>query len=663
MAKDLSGQQTGVASGNGLNNPRTAHYRGRNEFPQSYPHATTERYGEFSPFFHVKCERGDVQNLQPMHDLHTYTMKSPNTLQLRLHKTYMKCPMEAIYPRNWDKMLPIPVQGDDVPSDTRALLNVSALVDKLIDLAFGGSYISPAAFIRCVLLLESITSYGSLFYKFNMHLSYRFSYLDDVMSFDKWFDTVFVPTLEIYGKEYPIYINGLDASSFEYRIRASSEDKSKPYIKYVSTRRFLELIRQNDFEFGDFGVDWENFVAEVQANTLNIHEGYNSVSRDELNPSKRFLNIEPIIAYQLCCAQFGTNDHIDFIFSAQLYRDNMQAFASSAFSQNSYPLVPTYMRNGLAYQYDVFSQKYFDTLIDVLDTVPAQSFFLNLFQYNPSLRYGDYFTGGRAQPLAVGEYNIPVTGEGVSVIETVRKIQLERLLHHANLTGPKMSDFLAGIYGGPLPQAPKDVPIFLTLQDFNISGFETNNTGSEQFAPDKPNNITMNLRSTESAFAFDVEIAEPCWIIGLDYFDAQRLYSKTMDRFAFHHDRYDDFIPELQYIGDQDIKAVELDALRDDDLPFAYALRNMEYKQRYGYVSGGFIENLPSWEFVTDNEDGNPPATSIDPDYIRSSSTEFDRFYKSLNGYSLGSYFHFIIKHTNITSPLRMMDVTPEILN
>ena len=662
MPKDLSGQQTGVNAGNGLNNPRTAHYRGRNAFPQSYAHATTERYGEFSPFFHAKCERGDVQNLQPLHDIHTYTFKSPNTISLSLHKTYMKCPMEAIYPRNWDKMLPIPVQGDDVPSNTRALFHVRELVETLCNIISNPA--NALSYIKSVLLLESISSYGSLFYKFNYHLCYLFEYNGEVMSFDKWFDTVFVPLIKNFAVDHYIYMNSREeagsARLVRYYIRddSNADRPNTPSEKYLSTRRYIEMLRYNEFSI--FGSEWDEFISE----DLAFVSGYSSTSNDELNPSSRFLNIEPIIAYQLCCAQFGTNDHIDFIFSAQLFRDNMQAIASEVFRTIGREVVPTYMRNGMAYQYDVFSQLYFDWLIYSVSQyqVGALDYFLNLFSYNPSLRYGDYFTGGRAQPLAVGEYNVPVTGEGVSIIETVRKIQLERLAHHANLVGPKMSDYLSGIYGGPLPQAPKDVPIFLTLQDFKVGGFETNNTGAQQFAEDEPNSITMNLRSTESRFAFEVEIAEPCWIIGIDYYDCQRLYSRTIDRFAFHHDRYDDFIPELQYIGDQDIKSVELDATRDDDLPFAYALRNMEYKQRYGYVSGGFIENLPSWEFITDNEDGNPPANNIDPDYIRSSPSEFDRFYKSLTGYSLGSYFHFIIKHVNQTTPLRMMDVTPEIL-
>ncbi len=57
MAKDLSGSQTGVVQRAGVNDPRPGAIGGRNEFPQTYQHLTTDRYGEFSPFFWAKAER------------------------------------------------------------------------------------------------------------------------------------------------------------------------------------------------------------------------------------------------------------------------------------------------------------------------------------------------------------------------------------------------------------------------------------------------------------------------------------------------------------------------------------------------------------------------------------------------------------------------------
>lgn len=642
MAKDLSGAQTGMSPSNPVNNPRPANQRGRNIFPQSYLHLTTERYGEYSPFFWAKCERGDVQTLNSSHNLHTYTLKSPMVSDVTMTKSYFKVPMYAIYPRNWEKMFTIPTQGDDVPADTRAILDITTLVSKISDFIrlYDTSSRDGLIYIRAFLLLESICSHGSLFEKFNMHFNTQVEYDGDIMSMDKFMDLVFYPEILRFAQENNAGIYGDDDSVF---VPFPTDPNDFPQT--VSTRRFFELIRNDVERLTDH---WADFSL---SGTFSIVKFYSSN-----NPH---INIEPIIAYQLALAQFATNDFVDFIYSAQLYRDNMQSLTFETTG------LATFLYNGVVTQYDVFSAHIFNSLISYMgpqnDFSEPYDYFLNLFSFVPSLRYGDYFTGAKPQPLAVGEYSAQVNNNEVSAIDITRSIQMQRLLHRVNMVGRKIGDYISGIFGGRLPEASKDVPIFLAHQKFPISGFETENTAEVQFNPDLPNSITSHLRSADSRHAFEIEIEEPCYIIGVSSYESMRVYSKTLDRFAFHHDRYDDFIPEMQYIGDQDINLLELDSSKNDR-PFGYALRYMEYKQRYSYASGGFIENLPSWAFITDNTDGNPSYDNISPDYIRSSPSEFDRFYKSLNGYSLGSYFHFIVAHMNHSEPVRMMDYQPEIL-
>ena len=648
MPKDLNGAQTGMSSSNSVNNPRPSNIRGRNVFPQSYLHLTTDCYGNYNPFFWAKCERGDIQNLMPKHDLHTFTMKSPMVNEVTMTKSYVKVPMQAIYPRNWDKMFTIPTQGDDVPSDCRALLDVSNLVSALVELINNGS--NPIIRIRAFVLLEAICSNGGLLPRFNQHLGYKF-YTDSfpLSSIDTLADEVFYPKLIEFAKNHSFKVN--DVSIFvSSEVNGWSEGRY-----YVSPRRFIELLRSGDILFSP---GWSSFTFGVT--DLEIRDGYISYNSDDTNSN--FINIEPLISYQLACAQFATNDFVDFIYNAKLYRDNLQSIVLPALRDN----LPTFLYNGVVTLYDVFSEKYFNSLIGVIidndsTSESAIDYFMNIFSYVPSLRYGDYFTGAKPQPLAVGEYSAQVSNNSVSAIDITRSIQMQRLLHRVNMIGRKIGDYLTGIFGGQLPEAEKDVPIFLALQRFNLKGFETENTAEIQFNDEYSNTITSHLRSAESKHAFEIEIDEPCYIIGMNSYETIRIYSRTMDRFSFHHDRYDDFIPEMQYIGDQDIRLTELDS-NQLVRPFGYCLRYMEYKQRYSYASGGFIENLPSWAFITDNNDGNPAPEHIDPSYIRSSPSEFDRFFKSLNGYSLGSYFHFIVAHYNHTEPSRMMEYTPEIL-
>lgn len=653
MSQNLSGSQVGMSPSNSINNPRPNNNRGRNTFPQSYKFLTTDSYGLYNPFFWCKAERGDVQNLSTDHDLHTFTMLSPMVGNVTMKKSFIKIPMQAIYPRNWEKMITIPTQGDDVPSDTRAILNIGALVDgccnfskRIYDLS-NPDVKDIEYFIKNFVLLENISSDGSLFARFNQHFSHRFNIHADSVSYglsiDDISDTIFWVLVLSFVRQTGASIIMHDSNETPVTLAdASHPVGSREGTLYVSDSRFIEILRFSDYSLSD---SWEQFSIPCY---FSQSSGFDNS-----------INIEPLISYQLACAQFASNDFVDYIYSAQLYRDNMQAI----FRGNAQRNYPEFLYNGVSYLYDVFSQKIFDLLINSgVFLYSSIDFFLNLTTYVRSLRYGDYFTGAKPRPLAVGEYSAEVVDGSVSAIDITKSIQMQRLLNRVNMVGRKLGDYLAGIFGGSLPLADKDVPIFLAHQSFDIKGFETENTAERQFDVDKPNTITSHLRSTGNKHSFEIQIDEPCYIIGMNSYDMMRIYSKTMDRFSFHFDRYDDFIPQMQYIGDQDILRKELDSTDISDMPFGYALRYMEYKQRYSYASGGFISRLPSWALITDNNDGNPADTHITPDYIRSSPSEFDRFFKSLSGYSLASRFHFIVAHTNITEPIRQMEYTPEIL-
>lgn len=648
MAKDLSGAQTGMAPRAGVNDPRPNNMRGRNVFPQSYKHLTTDRYGEYSPFFWCKAERGDVQNLKTDHDLHTFTLQSPMVSDVEMTKSFIKVPMQAIYPINWEKMMTIPTQGDDVPFEVKSLVDPFKIIEKCVSI-LNDSSTTLDFYVRALNLLELVSSHGSLFERFNYHFNYVFT-LDPsgealTYSPDHLADYLWNLVLSVVDE------NGLtliDSNDNFFGISSSSQN-------VVSKRRFIEMIRSNSYSFSD---SWENFSSKdfTSSSTIAVASGYNPTSASS-SYRDALINIEPIVAYQLSCAQFGTNDFVDFIYSADLYRQNMLAIY---YSHNG--SIPSFVYNGVHTFYDVFSYQIINTLTSQLSSGSTAPFnyFINLFSYVPSLRYGDYFTGSKPRPLAVGEYTAAVVDGSVSAIDVTKSIQMQRLLNRVNMVGRKLGDYLSGIFGGQLPEAPKDVPLFLAHQSFSIRGFETENTGDIQFSEN--NTITSHLRSTENRHSFDIEISEPCYIIGMNSYSSMRIYSRGIDRFAFHQDRYDDFIPEMQYIGDQDIKLAELDSSYNSLAPFGYTLRYMEYKQRPSYASGGFIDQLPTWAFITDNQDGNPSGTFISPDYIRSSPSEFDRFYRSLNGYSLGTYFHFIVAHTNVTEPVRQMEYAPEIL-
>lgn len=669
MAKNITGQQAGTVNQTPLADPSTRVIRGKNFFPQSFVHPSTCRYGEVDPCMAFKAERGDVIPYKFVTDLNTYTMSSPLKSEVNMYTAAFKVPMYAIYPRNWEIMLPIPNKGDDVPENTRSLLNIGSYLVLLHEsLSESKSLEDFAIFVRTIMMFEQVLSAGSLFSKFNMHFDHLIGYLNSVDSgtsfvFDEYFDYHFVPWLKsLVTADGNLIIYEFDDGQFIPKYRIVPESQSKHYgefygsqvagrhVRAISFRRALELLRSAEYEL--FSLSDVSF-SDAPSFVIGSF------------PSLSPINIEPIVSYQLACSHFFTNSKVDFVYSAQLYRENMQSLIYGEDGR-----IPTFNWNGIIKQFDVFSEYCInDAMSFAIDDnlyFYRSSFFINLFGYSRSLRYGDYFTAAHPEPLAVGDVNAPVIDSSVNALDMTRKLQLTRLLNKVNISGPRIDDYLTALFGGPLPEAPKDVPIRLSLEKFTVSGFETNNTGALQASTSAQNITTTNLRLNDSRFLFEVHIDEPCWLVVVNYFDAHRIYSKTLDRFAFHRNRFDDFIPDMQFIGDQDVKRAELDPLGsvggDVDAAFAYNLRNMEYKQRYSYASGGFIRNLPSWAFITDNRDGNPPELEISPEYIRSSPSEFDRFYRSLTGYSLGSYFHFITFNTNVVAPYRQMVMAPEIL-
>lgn len=684
MPKDVNSKQAGFYQSSDANSPSVTVHKGKNQFPQSFQHPSTCSYGVVDLVGVAKCERGDIYPYKFVSDLNTFTMASPLKTKVNMYSAAFKVPMKAIYPRNWDIMYPIPNKGDDVPEDTRALFDLRSFLstaaftfndavkfyheDNSID------YVNVAC--RLMFILESIFSDGGIFAKSNMHFCSA-EFTDNLASgegnrycFDDYFDLKFIPWLKHVAAPSDSYdvsarteISEIKISSngtLDYGTRFLLAPNSSYVGKdnYISFTRMLELLRSGEFVLTELNGSSPGVIEFDFWKNYDWRSDY---------------NIESIISYQLACSHFFNNPKIDFVYSADLYRDNLESLLRIAANvlgdTSSFPLYFTW--NALLKQYDVFSSRVLnDSFFNPFNiSYPIEvfycvsSFWMNLFNFQMSLRYGDYFTGAHPQMLAVGDINAPVIDGTVNALDMTRKLQLTRLLNKVNITGPRIQDYLRALFGGALPDVRDDVPIRLSREEFTVSGFEVNNTGDAQLSSDDPNITTTNLRLDDSRFMFQASIDEPCWLVFVQYFDSHRIYSNTMDRFTFHKSRFDDFIPDMQFIGDQDIKQEELDSTRSRvSAPFGYNLRYMEYKQRYSYASGGFIRRLKSWAMVTDNNDGNPAESNISPRYIRSSPSEFDRFYKSLTGYSLGTRFHFITFNTNVCAPFRQMVYAPEIL-
>lgn len=638
--------------------------RTHNTFPMSYQHALTARFGDVTPFFVFDADAKDRVPFSSFHELRSYTLSSQFLDKLSMHKTYFSVPYQSIMPNTWDLFYTPPLKGDDVPSDVApSISNLLSLCNGILSNFKEVSY-APEELIyitqnlRIFFLLEAIFSDASIMSLFGCKLSKYFRYIDDTEdkvphgAFEK-FSIEFLNSF----REFITYPDSLD----DVYITFSTDDDSV-YFKYYINRTELSYFRSL--------IEWLRSHPDFYVSLVPVDIG-GSWNPDLLVDSFQGFRIDttsiPIsfarpVAYQLSYVQFLVNDKVDDIYSADLYRDMMLGLVGSILDSSGFSIDGLFFTyNGNKVPYDFCSGKFIELALDSLsatidcDFSPHYVYLMELLSIRKSLKYGDYFTGSRVAPLAIGDVTAPVVGNGVSAIEMTKMTLAQRFLNAVNKTGRKLSDYMKEIRGSEI-MPNSDNPKFLARDTSAVGTMEVENTSENQ------GNVVTLLRAEQSKYSFEAEIDSPSIILGVVEFSIPRMYSKTIDRFFFKKEREDMFNPYFQNIGDQEIFVAE--KTRGGMTPFAYTLRHMEYKQRYNVASGGVVDYLPGWFFIADNKDAEDTTDfrNISPDFIRSHNTEFDRFYSSLTGFTLASYFHFILRFVNECNPNRNMEYSPTIL-
>lgn len=677
----------------------------------------THRFGEYHPFEVMEGVPKDTLSLLSAHNVRSFNMKSPLLQDIMFKKDVFLVPRQAILPRNWSKIEVNPAIGEDVPDDVNSIVedffykafigfqsNRSRITSQWDSLS--GAFRLQAT-IKLFLFWEMFFSNGSLLSSLGIHGSpyLRFKWYVDPQnerdpyywSFDKYMDSIFNTRLEPNIGRFNVHFE-YQASDEFYQVHVndtnysddmlSSQDDT--YIHHITFRQFLSLARENMMFYIDTVYDnpngmesWMDASAGVYNDLLTstfVAEYVFTVS-----PTKKYsIDLARAAAYQIACAHFYTDDHLDYIYSAELYRQLLDSYITDNLNYQD-GQYPTFKINGYTYLYDALSGKLITDMLTLCSgstsglpfTVDVDSFyfgettgedypnfscfnyFVALLAYRRSLRYQDYFVGSRSQPLAVGDVNVAVnqaTGK-FSVVDVTKNIQRQRFFNFVNRIPRKTEEYVQELFG--INVAPDyNNPFWVGHTTDTVYGSEIENTGTAQM--NSQNSTTSVLRSNGSRFMFDINCDRSCIVIGIAYYDISRAYTESIDRQVLHRNRFDMFNPFMQFIGDQDIKQVELSPrLQGNGGVFGYENRNMEYKLRFDIASGGFVENLPSWSFknLIINTFG-----SIDSEFIRSNSGELDQFFQSLTGYSLGSYFHFIVVSTNNVDARRPMAYAPSIL-
>lgn len=670
--------------GNPINDPKVKGIHSHSEFDLSRPQLQTARFGELTPCLAMEVTPKDTIPLRSAIDVRSYTMNAPLLADVTLKKDYFSVPLQSILPINWEKVYKQPKHGDDViAEDVNCGASSKAIADYL------SSNLSLIYYALESLDEEStsaeIDAYLSLVFRSIVLMEYFLSsgalVRNMVYSFHKLYVSAIAPSNIHNGfdydceQAYSAFLSALNAfSSTSFKVRFYGDDDLSPNYRTVDLQLkysisqyqlcfhdFLQMIRENPlFEF--VGISTRLDADELFTNLSLIF--VDAYVKEIGNSDSIFINFCPVSAYQIAAFHFYSNDNVDYIYSADLFRQLMMNYCSvfDGLSSFTYNGVPTLYDSLSAYYVRIAlnSSTASDPLDDLGDdAIAAINYISTLFSFRRSLRYIDYFTGSKSAPLAVGDVNVAVNNNLVNIVDVSRNIQRQRFFNAVNRIPQKIKDYVKEIFNIE-PAYDYHDPAWLGHISENIRVVENENTGEGQL--ELANSVTSVFRSNSERYAFEYTADRPGYVIGIMYMDIPRAYVEAMDKCWLHADRFDMFNPFLQFIGDQPITCAELGALDAGNTPFAYTLRHMEYKQTFGFAAGGFVDNLPGWSFSENLPTSTKILGHISPDFVRSRNGELDQFYVSLSGNTLASYFHFIIVTKNLVNASRPMSYSPQIL-
>lgn len=676
---------------NALNEQRPNVRVGHSTFPQERHIFGTYRFGEYSPFFYFDGIPSDKVRQRSVTSTRSMSLSAPLMQDIKMKRDYFIVPYQALLPKNWEKVYVNPKKGDDIlpfivgPFVSRFPSKIASLtLDLWSNFITSFEAVDPddpdydpqdlnalfLKFFQWLVWSEMFYSNGCLLATLGVHLSssFVFSVRNAVlgksidMSIDKLIDYTCSAVLSFASAGSTIFRYTLNGSSGLYAVDDA-----------VSMRKFLQYMREGDVTevrlytslIANNFLTWLTALVDDNVDLVEIRVPDDDVSVD----------LARCASYQICCAHYYTNDNIDYIYSADLWREYIGYLVSSCLSFDSdTPSSFNFLYNGVSYMLDWLSAGFFDTILDLyLSGSAADSsfytYFYSIFGFKRSLRFVDYFAGGRKEPLAVGDPNVAVNNDLVSVVDINRMTQFQRLWNNVLRLPQQLEGYVRGMFPGSDPKYDYHNPAWLAHTTDVVFTAEVENTGSAQQSD--PNSVTATFRGNSSDKEFTIDVDFPGIIIGIQYFDIRRAYYTGIDRIVQHEDRFDMGLPELQYIGDQEIRGAELLSYLGKT-PISYTGRNMELKQVIDQAFGGFVESLPGWSFLFNPSDWNirPDGSGtpveefarISPNFIRSLSTELDPYFIKLSNFSLGTYFHFQQKIVNITEAKRALVKDPQIL-
>lgn len=700
---------------NALNDPNVTNSQGYFSYDLTHQEFISPLFGKIHPTCHVDTIPGDRITLNDNHKLILNTINANFLSTINEYVDYFYIPLRSVFPTNYEKLIPNPTKGVDLPNSALPQFPFSWYINSLVNndtVAFSNAdfnvtlkdyfsamseinkYLTGGVFdyrtlndwaLSYLTLAATILSRGELLDYLGVQFDNSFvgNLQEDI---DEYFAMLFEACT--HQSWYGASLNPLRYYQLEPTMQtADLENISMTTLRTVGTRsEWRQAIADILEKGGIINFGFENlddsdaevpYVVRFVTAINNLVGTIRTIFSEEApmtltefdatsDPfsNNGFINISKVLAYQQVVAQYYSNDSVDNIFNSDLYMQLLRGVmfpSSSGFSQE-----PTFDYNGVPTEYDYISTgaahgSFWGNANLSESSLSRQYLFGTLmFMMRRSLRYGDYFATARPDMLAVGDLQIAADADGmISPVDVTKNLLMQRYLNFANYHGASFLPSMAAEFG----VTPSDVgtyPRFIAHRKVDIENRVTNNTADNQ------GHQTTNLVGYSADQAFDVFIDDFGVLLALASFDVLPVYQSGIDPTYHLADRFDYFNPMLQGIGDQQIRLSEIHGYpkyRND--VFGYTMRNGEYKYKISRAHGAFLNSLPGFMlqyplkqfFRFDLGDDK-----ISPEFIRDKPIYLDPVLPRMTGISPGEYYHFICSVTNELHLARKMQKTPPIL-
>lgn len=685
---------------NELNDPQFEEQQGYFPYDLTHNEFLTTRFGEVTPTCNMHTIPGDRVVFNG-NEKTVLTQINGNFLgTVNEYSDSFFVPLRSLYPNNYEKLIPNPTKGDDLPVTALPKFPIGQFVNSYI---YGG---------RDVLLYRD----GDLVERLRWadFMFYNFETLNDTFAADvattRWFAllTMFSrgQLLDYLGfsltEDLQAVIDDIFLRAWENRDPGVVETSlispftgdsiDQLWVEDIADRRpcstlpeFRDLISyafEHGYiiQFSDFSLDnvvdagivekLREFVT-ILSRYFDFDNGvYDYMDYEDLvsnynngnygvDDQCNYINLFTVLAYQQVIAQYYSNNSVDNIFNADLYMQNLRAVMFPATGGMSSE--PVFLYNGVETRYDLISlgsALYSFIASDAQSgLIMRQYHFLTLvFLLRNSLRYGDYFATARPNMLAVGDLTINVVDGAVSPIDVTENLLKQRYLNAANYIGSGFLPYFASIFG-VTPSDTGTYPRFIAHYKQTLRSDIVTNTANET------GRQYTNLLGYSDGNSYDCFIDDYGVILVLKSYDVLPVYTKGIDKTFSLSDRFDLFNPMLQNMGDQPILGPELGATYD--YVFGYTMRNAEYKYKVSRAHGAFVgRNLPGFfmPFPVNYYEQLNGRLKINPDFIRDRPIFMDSVVSKMTGISPAQYYHFIVSCVNELKTARKMQATPPVL-